>query len=138
MNNNCGSICGFTLVLFALVAVLMCLKYYYYKTRQGVKETFQVPVGSEMSYNTDEEEKSLEEILSNPHRKKKYFNPCEPERFKKNMYEFYQSAEDYRKVEKDMNQARHTYEDKYVELQQHKRKLDGFREKINKCLGAYN
>ena len=115
MNSNCDNLCNFSLVLLGLVIILMCLKYHY---TQRKLENFESPSDS----------------LQNPYAPKKYFDPCSPENFKKHLYHFYKSAEKYRQIEKEMNDSRTQYEDKYKEFKEQQHELDKYKHSLNNCI----
>lgn len=115
-SNNCNDICSFLLVIFALVVVLMCLKYYYYCQNT---EKFTVPSTSD---------------LEHPHKNIKSFDPCSPLNFKKHLYHFYKAAEKYRNTEKVLDDARTKYEDTYKEFKDQQHKLDSYKKTLNNCI----
>ena len=115
MNSNCDNLCNFSLVLLGLVIVLMCLKYYY--THRKL-ENFESPM----------------ESLEHPHKSTRYFDPCSPDNFKEHLYHFYKAADKYRGVEKELNDARTLYEDKYKEFRDQQHVLDKYKHSLNNCI----
>ena len=66
------------------------------------------------------------------------YYPCSPENFKKSLYEFYKSAENYRTLETELQEAQLQYEKKYDKfLKQHKN-LSYHKERISQCVNDAN
>ena len=109
---ECTSTCSFVIVLFAIFVILMCLKYYtFHKSR---KEHF------------------LESGITD----RQIFNPCSNDNFKKNLHNFYKSANQYRESEKKLNQSLIAYEDNYKKFKKDQQILEKKKENIMNCLNT--
>ncbi len=114
--NECSSTCSFVVVLFSIFVILMCLKYYtFYKSR---KEHF---LNSSSDHGISP---------------RQLYNPCSSENFKKNLHNFYKSANQYRESEKKLNQSLIEYEDNYKKFKKDQQTLNKKKENIMNCLNT--
>lgn len=113
---DCPTTCSFIVVIFAIFVILMCLKFYtFHKSR---KEHF------------------LNNSLDHGITSRNIVNPCSNNNFKKNLYHFYKSAEQYRESEKKLNQSLIEYEDNYKKFKKDQQTLTKKKENIMNCLNT--
>ena len=112
MNSNCDNSCNLALCLLGLLIIILTLRYYY--MNKPVSESFSSP--------------------TLPHQAPEVYHPCSPDNFKKSMYEFYKSANNYRKLENELKEAQISYEKKYESFMKQHQNLSYHKDRISQCV----
>ena len=158
MESNCDTSCNLAVCLLGLLIIIMALRYYYLHRPLAPKESFisELPNNNSNNLSNNNLSNNNSNNLSNNNNNNLSNNnnnnlninnikdepntyyPCSPENFKKSLYEFYKSAENYRTLETELQEAQLQYEKKYDKfLQQHKN-LSYHKERISQCVNDAN
>jgi hypothetical protein len=145
MESNCDTSCNLAVCLLGLLIIIMALRYYYLNRPQSPTESFTSNLSNNYSNNNSNSNNAnnnnannnslqINNIKDEPNT----YYPCSPENFKTSLYEFYKSAENYRTLETELQEAQLQYEKKYDKfLQQHKN-LSYHKERISQCVNDAN
>ena len=123
MDSNCDNACNLAMCLLGLLIILLALRYYYIN-RVPIEEPFEA---NNLNQNIDNN-------IMVPKEEAQAYHPCSPENFKKSLYEFYKSAQNYRVLEKELKDAQVQYEDKYQIFLKHHQNLSYHKDRISQCV----
>ena len=120
-----------------LLIIIMALRYYYLNRPQSPTESFTSNLSNNNSNNNNSNNNNANNNslqMNNIKDEPNTYYPCSPENFKTSLYEFYKSAQNYRELESELQQAQLQYEEKYEKfLKQHKN-LSYHKERISQCV----
>jgi len=88
------------------------------------------------TFHKSREEHFISDSIDHGITTRKEYNPCSNDNFKKNLHNFYKSAEQYRESEKKLNQSLIEYEDNYKKFKKDQQILNKKKENIMNCLNT--
>ena len=119
---SCDGVCSLIFVLFIIVVILGCIRYYEFK-----REKFNSHYNSKAANNNPD----LKHNFNN-----NKTNPCSKDNFHNSLQDFYQDIQNYRSSENDLKQKLIDYEESYKKYDADKSKLEISRKTMNNCINV--